>query len=355
MPVLPWIEPDMQTPRASLRGPARVRLACERVSGSLLRRTPTPLRQRPNPMTTNQTLADEIEGLAEKATRYFIDCEFDGHNGPLLSIALVSETGESVHIETDVQASDPWVLANVIPLMGKHDATNCTRVSLNAVGGIIREFLGDAQAPCIVADSPVDIARFCQAISTGAEGEWACTDYPRMTFEVHNVDCYPTDLPGAVQHNAWWDAMALQHKLTALRAQPSPAPEPDLYQYHPKTHTNVKHFGVAPLNDLEKEIGWTQTPFWKHPPKEPDRERVVWQPIETAPKDGTEFVMLDAAIKCVAVGRWDSDVAWRNAALRAGEPLIYPSWFPLCAPTHWMPLPAPPEADAALAATETKG
>ena len=225
-------------------------------------------------MTTNQTLADEIEGLAEKATRYFIDCEFDGHNGPLLSIALVSETGESVHIETDVQASDPWVLANVIPLMGKHDATNCTRVSLNAVGGIIREFLGDAQAPCIVADSPVDIARFCQAISTGAEGEWACTDYPRMTFEVHNVDCYPTDLPGAVQHNAWWDAMALQHKLTALRAQPSPAPEPDLYQYHPKTRTNVKHFGAAPLNDMEKEIGWTETPLWKRPPKEPGRERV---------------------------------------------------------------------------------
>lgn len=27
------------------------------------------------------------------------------------------------------------------------------------------------------------------------------------------VDAYPTDLPDAVQHNAWWDAMALRKKL----------------------------------------------------------------------------------------------------------------------------------------------
>ncbi len=33
-------------------------------------------------------------------------------------------------------------------------------------------------------------------------------------FEMHRVDAYPTMLPGAVQHNAYWDAMALRHKLT---------------------------------------------------------------------------------------------------------------------------------------------
>lgn len=35
----------------------------------------------------------------------------------------------------------------------------------------------------------------------------------RLTFEVHNVNAYPTTLPNAVQHNAWWDAVALQHAL----------------------------------------------------------------------------------------------------------------------------------------------
>jgi hypothetical protein len=27
------------------------------------------------------------------------------------------------------------------------------------------------------------------------------------------VDAYPTTLDGAIQHNAWWDAMALRHLL----------------------------------------------------------------------------------------------------------------------------------------------
>lgn len=39
-------------------------------------------------------------------------------------------------------------------------------------------------------------------------------DMPPLRFEVSNLDAYPTDLPGAVQHNAWWDAMALRHLLT---------------------------------------------------------------------------------------------------------------------------------------------
>jgi hypothetical protein len=156
--------------------------------------------------------ADAIEVEA----RFYIDCEFDGHGGPLLSIAIVEEDGRSVHIEADVKASDPWVLANVVPLMDKHDATDCTRVHPDAVGGMIRWFIGNADRPTIIADSPVDIGRFCQAISTGEDGGWASADYPLMTFEVHNVDCYPTDLPGAVQHNAWWDAMALRYRLSAL-------------------------------------------------------------------------------------------------------------------------------------------
>lgn len=36
---------------------------------------------------------------------------------------------------------------------------------------------------------------------------------PHLTFEVIRVDAYPTTLEGAVQHNAWWDAMALRHLL----------------------------------------------------------------------------------------------------------------------------------------------
>ena len=145
--------------------------------------------------------------------RYFLDCEFDGHAGPLLSLALVSEVGLGLHVRTQARASDPWVIENVEPLMDNHRAHLQVECEINQVGGKIRAFLGIDDAPVIIADSPVDIGRFCTAISTGEDGGWASADYPRMTFEVRNVDCYPTTLPGAVQHNAWWDAMALREKL----------------------------------------------------------------------------------------------------------------------------------------------
>lgn len=145
--------------------------------------------------------------------KYYIDCEFDGHNGPLLSMAVVRNAICGVHIRVLNDASDPWVIQNVLPLMDKHKSELTYTTPEFAVGAIIRTFLDGDDHPIIIADSPVDICRFCQAITTGTCGEWASVDYSRMTFEVHNVECYPTELEGAVQHNAWWDAMALREKL----------------------------------------------------------------------------------------------------------------------------------------------
>jgi hypothetical protein len=146
--------------------------------------------------------------------RYFIDCEFDGHNGPLLSLAIVPNlvSARSLYVTTDAEAKDPWVIENVVPLLDQHRADAVQNVPVNMVGHVVRGYLsGQGEAwPVIIADSPVDIGRFCRVISTGADGEWASTDFARMTFEVRNVSCYPTTLKGAVQHNAWWDAMALR-------------------------------------------------------------------------------------------------------------------------------------------------
>lgn len=145
--------------------------------------------------------------------KYYIDCEFDGHNGPLLSMAIVRSARDSLMIVTGDTASDPWVRENVLTVMHKDRAAETVFTHENEVGHHLGTFLNDDPNPVIIADSPVDIARFCKAISTRIDGGWACTDYQRMTFEVHNVDCYPTTLVGAVQHNAWWDAMALRTRL----------------------------------------------------------------------------------------------------------------------------------------------
>ena len=72
------------------------------------------------------------------------------------------------------------------------------------------------------------------------------------------------------------------------------------------------------------------------------RMKVEWQPIETAPKDGTPLLLAsrsDVGPNYTAVGVWDCDSAeeggqcWRDRIFDADQ----------LAPTHWMPLPDPPK------------
>jgi hypothetical protein len=67
-----------------------------------------------------------------------------------------------------------------------------------------------------------------------------------------------------------------------------------------------------------------------------------WQPIDTAPKDGTEILLFDGEV--VTVGGWISEVD--QGADYEGQGLIAPGWWSLALkdnkPTHWQPLPPPP-------------
>lgn len=148
--------------------------------------------------------------------RFYIDCEFDGHNGPLLSMALVHEDGDGIHIRVDIEPMDIWVRRNVLPLMDRHEANRSVTVYPNNVGTVIRNFIGNGSSPTIITDSLQDSRYFSQAMTTAPDGGYAPCPFERVTFEVHNIDCYPTDLEGAVQHNAWWDAMALRAFLAKL-------------------------------------------------------------------------------------------------------------------------------------------
>ena len=63
-----------------------------------------------------------------------------------------------------------------------------------------------------------------------------------------------------------------------------------------------------------------------------------WQPIETAPKDGTVFLgyKLGQFRECYKVPRDDCDMWWFGGTSGADD------LFPNIKPTHWMPLPKPP-------------
>lgn len=65
----------------------------------------------------------------------------------------------------------------------------------------------------------------------------------------------------------------------------------------------------------------------------------AWQPIETAPKDGAEIL-------CVARGDRDYYGVAQWAERDPDFPRSIAGWFWPYAirPTHWMPLPSPPDA-----------
>lgn len=63
-----------------------------------------------------------------------------------------------------------------------------------------------------------------------------------------------------------------------------------------------------------------------------------WQPIETAPKDGTRVL------------GWDGESGWYSCEFEKLEgawvavPFSISGWDPHhVSPTHWMPLPEPPD------------
>lgn len=144
--------------------------------------------------------------------KYYLDCEFDGLGGPLLSMALVSHTGRSMYVIMDyAPIRDPWVNENVHPVMLEFPIGDPYPCILGAspaqLSQALEEFLKGDTDPQIIADWPDDIKYFCAALITGPG---TMIDVWKIRCKVVRVDAYPSDLPNAVQHNAWWDAMALR-------------------------------------------------------------------------------------------------------------------------------------------------
>lgn len=142
--------------------------------------------------------------------KYFLDTEFDGFGGALISVGLVREDQYSLSFVVQDWADDPWVRENVIPILWTANAStkHCTP---EEGADQIAHFLKGDPDPVIITDWPSDIRYFCQLIEFPG-GNMA--PIAGLKFELRRVDAYPTTLAGAVQHNAWWDAMALRHLLS---------------------------------------------------------------------------------------------------------------------------------------------
>lgn len=135
----------------------------------------------------------------------YIDCEFNGWRGDLISLACVAESGEEFYevVPFSHLILDTWVAENVIPILGKMP------VGRNAFCSKLQRYLSQFDKVHIIADWPDDVAYFCRSLVIGP-GERI--DTPPITFEIVRDDA-PSEQP----HNALADARGIRKFLMNKR------------------------------------------------------------------------------------------------------------------------------------------
>jgi hypothetical protein len=147
--------------------------------------------------------------------RYFLDTEFNGFGGALLSVALVPEDGEEFYATLALEGDAlPWVERNVVPFLDHvPEALSSPRLSRRDAAIELSHYLSIDPEPVIVADWPEDISQFCNLLMTGP-GEMVSV--PPLTFQLVPLGGFSTAANSAVPHNALHDARALKEHLLGL-------------------------------------------------------------------------------------------------------------------------------------------
>ena len=147
--------------------------------------------------------------------RYFLDTEFNGFGGALLSLALVPDDGSEFYVTLASDgASLPWVERNVLPYLDHVPVGLVSpRLSRAAAAGALSDYLAMDPAPDIVADWPEDISQFCNLLMTGP-GQMV--PIPTISFRLVPLHGFSTAANSRVPHNALHDARALRDHVLGL-------------------------------------------------------------------------------------------------------------------------------------------
>ncbi len=133
--------------------------------------------------------------------KLFLDTEFNGFGGRLMSMALVPEDDWFGSWYCELEMTDqlhPWVKENVVPHMILVPSNRSQfQSSLSA-------YLLQFQEITIVADWPDDIRYFCESLITGP-GE-RITIPTKIKFELDLNIKYESTVP----HNALYDAIGIR-------------------------------------------------------------------------------------------------------------------------------------------------
>lgn len=133
-------------------------------------------------------------------SKLYIDTEFNGFQGELISMALVPWEGPEFYEVLECKNPVPWVAENVMPHLGKQAITK------KEFQNKLQDFLMQQIEISIVADWPEDIQHFCQALITGPGFMMNTPDY-RLEFIINRrLNSSNSKIP----HNALEDARAIR-------------------------------------------------------------------------------------------------------------------------------------------------
>jgi hypothetical protein len=147
--------------------------------------------------------------------RYFLDTEYNGWGGALLSLALVPDEGEELYLTLDFENPlEPWVERHVVPYLDMvSDNLVSPRMSRADAARTVAHYLAGDPDPLIVADWPEDIAQFSMLLVTGPG---IVADVPGLTFRFMPLIGFSTAANSRVPHNALHDARALRDHIRGM-------------------------------------------------------------------------------------------------------------------------------------------
>ena len=138
--------------------------------------------------------------------KLFLDCEFNGFGGELISLALIDENNQYFYEVLEYKNPIAWVVEHVIPIL------NQAPISLERFQKQLQNFLNQYDAIEIIADWPEDFALFSRSLIVSAG---RCLTIPPLKMQLWMEETN-THVPSKQPHNALADARAL--KLSYLNA-----------------------------------------------------------------------------------------------------------------------------------------
>lgn len=131
-------------------------------------------------------------------TKIYVDTEFNGFGGQLISMALVAENGLEFYEVLVCKKPVTWVEKNVIPHLGKDP------ISIENFRIVLQTYLWGFRDIEIIADWPEDIVHFCSTLLTGPGIMLPTRSVIAMTID-RSLGSGKSKIP----HNALEDARAI--------------------------------------------------------------------------------------------------------------------------------------------------